>query len=100
MASRTLKIHPDALAEAESAVSWYRSRSRRAANALLDELVRSIEMVVEAPQRWPIDKDGFRQYQLRRFPFVFFYRYTPDVVEIMAVAHSSRNPGYWKYRLS
>ena len=100
MASRTLKIHPDALAEAESSVTWYRSRSPRAANSFLDELVRSIETIVEAPQRWPIDADGFRQYQLRRFPFVFFYRYTTDVVEIMSVAHTSRNPGYWKYRLT
>jgi plasmid stabilization system protein ParE len=100
MASRTLKIHPDALAEAESSVTWYRNRSPRAASSFLEDLERSIEIIVEAPQRWPLDEDGFRQYQLRRFPFVFFYRDTPDVVEIIAVAHARRNPGYWKYRQS
>ena len=100
MASRTLKLHPDALLEAESSLAWYRSRSLRAAGFFLDELEQAIETILEAPQRWPKDQDGFRQYQLRRFPFVLFYRATAEAVEIIAVAHASRKPGYWKFRRS
>ena len=99
MASRTLKIHAEALLEAESSLTWYRTRSLRAADSFLNTVEQAIDTILESPNRWPKDRDGFRQYQLRSFPFVLFYRDTPSAVEIIAVAHASRNPGYWKSRL-
>jgi toxin ParE1/3/4 len=100
MANKALEFHPDARAESRTSLSWYRQRSVRAGEAFLAELDRAIEAILDAPQRWPIDEDGFRNYRLHRFPFVVVYKDKPSTVQIIAVAHASRNPGYWKYRLS
>jgi hypothetical protein len=36
---------------------------------------------------------------LRRFPFVIVFRETAFGLEIIAVAHGHRRPGYWRDRL-
>jgi hypothetical protein len=43
---------------------------------------------------------GRCRYVMKRFPFVVVYRVTTDRIEIIAVAHGSRKPGYWKKRLA
>jgi toxin ParE1/3/4 len=35
---------------------------------------------------------------LQRFPYVVFYREVDDRVEVIAVAHGAREPGYWRNR--
>jgi toxin ParE1/3/4 len=100
MANKPLEFHPDARAESRTSLDWYRQRSVRAGEAFLSELDRAIETILNAPQRWPIDEDGFRNYRLHRFPFVVVYSDKPATLQIIAVAHASRNPGYWKYRQS
>jgi hypothetical protein len=36
---------------------------------------------------------------LRRFPFLLVFRITDVGVEIIAVAHGCRRPGYWRDRV-
>lgn len=36
-----------------------------------------------------------RRYLLRRFPFFVVFREVADRVQIVAVAHARRRPGYW-----
>lgn len=36
---------------------------------------------------------------LRGFPFLLIYRETAASVEILAVAHGRRRPGYWRDRV-
>jgi toxin ParE1/3/4 len=98
MANRKLEFHPAARAESRTSLHWYRQRSVRAGEAFLDELDEAIETILRAPERWPIDASGLRRYRLRRFPFLILYNIKPSIVQIIAVAHASRNPGYWKYR--
>jgi plasmid stabilization system protein ParE len=39
-----------------------------------------------------------RRVPLRQFPFFLIYRDHPDHIEIMALAHTSRRPYYWRSR--
>jgi plasmid stabilization system protein ParE len=36
--------------------------------------------------------------RLGRFPYVLFYRELSDNIEVTAVAHGAREPGYWLKR--
>ncbi|WP_417738002.1 type II toxin-antitoxin system RelE/ParE family toxin [Rosistilla oblonga] len=36
---------------------------------------------------------------MKRFPYVIVYRVATDRIEILAVAHGRRKPGFWKERL-
>jgi toxin ParE1/3/4 len=40
-----------------------------------------------------------RRLVMRRFPFSVVYLDDPDLITIIAVAHSKRKPGYWKDRV-
>jgi toxin ParE1/3/4 len=99
MAGKSLEIHPAALEEFETAVAWYLERSETAAAKFVAEVDRAIELVVESPGRWPRGEHATRRFVLRRFPFVIVYREKETVVQVLAVAHGHRRPGYWKRRL-
>ena len=93
-------IHPDAAAEAQAAYRWYRERSTSAADAYLAELDQAVESIVENPELWPQYVHGTRRYLLKRFPFYLVYREFAEKIEIIAVAHGRRKPGYWKSRMT
>ena len=95
----TFVIHPAAQKEAEEAARWYRERSARAAAEFVEELNRAIDDIRSAPQRWRAGIHGTRKFLLRRFPFALVYRELPSAIQLLAVAHGHRRPGYWKTRL-
>jgi len=96
---RRVKFHPGARAEADASFDYYRERSIGAAEAFFAELTRGLDQIEVAAERWPEYLYGTRCYLLRRFPFVIVYRPTAEQIEIVAVAHASRRPGYWASRL-
>ncbi|MFI5095992.1 MAG: type II toxin-antitoxin system RelE/ParE family toxin [Candidatus Acidiferrales bacterium] len=57
MAAKPLDIHPAALAELKSAVSWYDERSASAGDGFVAEIDRAIELITAAPD---IGKDAFK----------------------------------------
>ena len=93
-----VSFHPEAAEEVETARQWYAERSPPAAKAFLVELDLAVERVREAPHRWPWYDKGVRRYILPRFPFSMIYRMKAELIEVVAVAHHRRKPGYWKSR--
>ena len=100
MSSRHVGIHPEAIAEAQAATSWYLERSVSAAEAYLAELDLAVEVIADNPMMWPRYVHGTRCYVFHRFPFYLVYRETANRIEIIAVAHGRRKPGYWKSRIA
>lgn len=98
MTRRAVRIHPAALEEAGAATDWYAQRSHRAAERFLNELGRAIELVSEHPEQFPAFALGTRRMVLREFPYVIVFRETATTVEIVAIAHGRRRPGYWRDR--
>lgn len=98
MSGKPVEFHPEALAEAQAAVAWYRERSARAAEAFVSELEKGIQAIEEAPHRWPRFEQGCRRFPLVRFPYLIFYRETARSIEVVAIAHGRRRPGYWRSR--
>ena len=91
-------FHPDAVDEAAAARQWYADRSTVAATAFDAELDRGVDSLREAPLRWPPDSKDVRRLLLRRFPFALVYRIKLDEIQVIAVAHLHRRPGYWRDR--
>ena len=60
---------------------------------------RAMKIIASAPERWPIGKHGTRRHVMTRFPFIIHYLDMPDKIWIVAFAHTSRKPNYWKGRL-
>jgi plasmid stabilization system protein ParE len=99
MASKKVEFHEEASLEYEAAFEWYFERSTSVASRFAAELDRAIGMIAESPQRWPASTHGTRKFLLQRFPFAVVYRELPSIVQVLAIAHGHRRPGYWKERL-
>jgi len=98
MAQATVDFHPEAVLDGAAAHAWYAERSPAAAVAFVTELDSAVEAIAEQPTRWPRYLYGTRRYLLRRFPYAVVYREVPGSVLVVAFAHCSRRPGYWKER--
>jgi plasmid stabilization system protein ParE len=94
----SVEFHPDAVAEARAAFLWYSERSPSAADAFRAALDHAISAIRDNPQRWPRHVHGTRKYRLRRFPYGVICRVTDAAIEVVAVVHGRRRPGYWKTR--
>ncbi len=89
---------PAAGQEVEEALDWYLQRSVKAGESFLREFERGLALIAESPRLWPHFEAGARRYVLRKFPFSIVYREIPGGIEIVAVAHQKKRPGYWHGR--
>lgn len=94
-----VSFHPEAVEEIEAVIRWYANRSRRAAQRFVDELHAAVETIEAAPNRWPEFDGEARRVLLHRFPYLVIYRVTKQRIEVLAVAHGHRRPGYWRERM-
>ncbi|SRR5216684_123995 len=94
-----LEIHPQAAAEARQARAWYSDRSPAVAASFVAELDLALERICASPKEWPVYLRGTRVYQLPRFPYLAVFLESDDLVQLIAVAHGKRKPGYWIQRL-
>lgn len=98
MASKLLRLHPEAEEEYLASLSWYQERSLIAATNFESAIEEAVTRIGEAPKRWPIYFGNFRKYVLRQFPFSIIYQDYLSEIVVFAIAHGSRRPGYWRER--
>ncbi len=78
---------------------WYSERSQRAADGFEAEFDQALEAIAENPDRYPTCDARHCFYLMKRYPFQVIYRQAnEDDLLIVAVAHTSRRPGYWSKR--
>ncbi len=98
MSPLPVEFHPVAEREALEAARWYGQHDAATAERFLWALDRAVELIGEAPERWPTYLHGTRRVLLVRYPFNLVYRIQSATVLVVAVAHQRRLPGYWRSR--
>ncbi len=94
------EFHPEALEEYDEAGHFYARQQPGLELRFIVCVEEAIELILEAPHRWrPFDED-VRRCLTRVFPYGVLYTIEPDYILIVAVAHCSREPGYWKRRIA
>ena len=92
-------FHPDALAEYGAALIWYARGSRRAALGLERAVDHVLRTAAAHPEFYPLYDDAHREALLTRYPYSVIYRVRANGdLLVVAVAHGSREPGYWQGR--
>ena len=93
-----LTYHPDAATDVRDAVRWYEDQQEGLGTAFLEAVIAAEEASETRSLTFAPHIHGTRRYRLPRFPFDFVIRVTPTDIEVVAVAHTSRQSGYWKDR--
>ncbi len=94
----TVGFHPAAEEEFRAAASYYEDRIAGLGEELILEIERTCGLLEEYPDLGPRLDPVLRRHVLRRFPFALIYRVDGSVLRIIALAHESRRPGYWRPR--
>ena len=91
-------LRPEAEADLENAALWYEERRQGLGWRFLDEVLNTIALIVENPNRYPLIHGDIRRAVTPRFPFGVFYLTEGDAIVVIAVMHASRDPARWKER--
>ena len=100
----TTPVRPSSFTQQE--VDYYARRYEAEVKGLGERLWQDIQAAVariaehpDVGQVVPRTRNLVRRVPLRRFPFFLIYRRRDDFLEIIALAHTSRRPNYWRSRL-
>ncbi len=93
------KFHPEALEEYREAARYYAERQTELDLRYVEAVENAITRILAAPERWPYIEDDIRRCLTRIFPYGIIYTVESEYVLIVAVAHCSREPFYWKGRI-
>jgi toxin ParE1/3/4 len=95
-----VRLHRLAVVEIDQEVDYYESRQVGLGEELEDEIDAVVTMIRRFPEAappWKYLRDR-RVAVLDRFPFTLPYQLVSSEIVILALAHTSRRPGYWARR--
>jgi len=93
------EFHPEAEFEFVEAATRYESEVRGLGERFSSEVERVAKLIVDNPKLGSPVHGKIRYFLLRRFPFSVIYSVETSVIYILAVAHYSREPAYWRARI-
>lgn len=82
----------------DGALYYAREANAEFGLAFITEFERSVGVLCTYPRLGPVWRGSARRFPLRRFPYSIIYQLRPDEVRVIALAHQSRRPGYWRGR--
>ena len=93
------EYHPEARAELLAEFDWYADRSLAAAEGFIEQVGAAIDQAVSFALSGQRYLASTRRIMVHDFPYLVVYRERRSVIEVIAIAHTSRRPGYWRGRL-
>lgn len=100
---RRLRVEDAAREELRAAVAWYEERRPGLGEEFLAEVHGTLELIRDHPDLGGTvpqvpSRLQARRLPVRRFPYSVIYRRRGTMIEVLAVAHHRREPGYWRSR--
>lgn len=92
-------FHPEAEAEADAAFEYYWIKGSDLAFGFDKEIRGGYRSLQLHPLICPPYLHGTRRLILRRYSYSIVFRERLHDIQIVAVAHAKRRPGYWSKRL-
>lgn len=93
-----LRWQGEARAEADAAAAFYNDKQPGLAQRFLDDLEDTLHRIQRHPSAYRQVEGELRKCRVTHFPYGVIYRVQSDFIEIIAVMHLRRSPGYWRKR--
>lgn len=91
-------FHPEAIAEADAVAVFYEERQKGLGARFVVALDDAIDRICRNPEIYREVGAGVQKCRLLRFPYGVIFREREEGIEVIAVMHRRREPGYWKAR--
>jgi toxin ParE1/3/4 len=94
------RFHPEAALEHEEQAAYYEARAAGLGARYHAAFRSAVLRACEAPHRYKVViAPAVRRASIRGFPFSIYVREAGGALEVLAIAHHRRRPGYWAGRL-
>ena len=93
-----LEFLPEATCEVEDATRYYAGRVSGLGVRFRQEVESVCAAIVRQPLLWRERSGGYRRVNFPGFPYYIAYFIRGERIIVVAVAHASRHPDYWKRR--
>jgi toxin ParE1/3/4 len=94
------EFHPEALEEYNEACFYYARKESGLDLRFIVSVEAAIERILQDPARYRRLDEDVRRCLTQVFPYAILYTIEDDFILIVAVAHCSKEPGYWKHRVT
>ena len=91
-------FHPEAREEMSESFYFYEARLNSLGVRFLSAVEQTVQRISTHPDASAPLAGEFRKRIVPGFPYNIIYRVWQDYVHLVAVAHHSRRPGYWRER--
>ena len=96
---RQVEYHPEAKFEMSESANWYDNQVKGLGLEFLLEVRKAEFKIVKNPKLCSIYEAGTRRYLMKSFPFSIIYLTSEEKIQVVAIGHCKRKPGYWKEQL-
>lgn len=96
---KSIRLSTEASNELAETVAFYEKRRNGLGAAFAQECERTTQLIRQYPESGRSFGNRFRRMLTNRFPFAIIYIERDQEFFVIAVAHTSRKPDYWKDRL-
>lgn len=93
-----LRVHPEADNEGLNAAAYIREDDPHQAELFKTALKDAIRWARTQPLIFRRFEKDFRKIKVGKFRYLLIFRIKRDEVQVLAIAHTSLPPGYWKNR--
>lgn len=93
-----LVVSDRAVREIGEAYEWYEIQLPHLGTEFLGAFDAQFKVIGETPLLYAETQRGVRRALLSHFPYGVFYALSGDIVSILGVIHTSRNPRGWPRR--
>ena len=99
MPERKLEFHPDATFELIEAREFARLGSDAKAKEFATRIDAVLDMLAAFPLSGRVEIGAVRSFTVGDLSYRLVYEVLEDKLFVLALAHTSRRPGYWRDRL-
>ncbi len=86
-------------ADIEAAFKWYEYEQPGLGLEFLNEIRAAHLRILDAPLKYAVLRSGIRRAITRRFPYGIYFSIEDDIILIIAVLHTARDPAEWQFRV-
>ena len=90
-------FRPEAARELSADVRYYDEKYPGRGQRFAEAVERTLALIMEFPLAFPVLYDpDIRSAKVVRFPYRIVYVVVASNIDVVAVAHAKRRPGYWR----
>ena len=87
-----IRLHPDAETDLADALRHYEAIDTHLRAKFIDKLDEAFSKITASPNLYPCESETAQRIHMQRFPYLIIYEQHQEVVMILAIFHTRRNP--------